>query len=198
VVLDCLLKVMARCSLLAEAVVGAAEVENMDEAVVAAELERAFGEDCATSDGEKGLASPATEETLSEGGSDGENSRMYYFGSSTITMGKVKEMVEKGYFSEGGARESGAKTMPEPDDNEVVVYGDFFITGLRMPPHPALTNILLHFQVQLHQLMPNAIAPLSKYFWAVGRFRGVPSGNAFAKWYELHYQPKTVETPKGN
>jgi hypothetical protein len=46
-------------------------------------------------------------------------------------------------------------------------------------------------------LTPNAIAQLSKYFEAIGSFGGVPSGNSFAKCYELHYQPKAVETPEG-
>jgi hypothetical protein len=45
-----------------------------------------------------------------------------------------------------------------------------------MPLHPALADILLHFQVQLNQLTPNAIAQLSKYFWAVGSFGGVLQG----------------------
>jgi hypothetical protein len=45
--------------------------------------------------------------------------------------------------------------------------------------------------------MPNAITQLSKYFWAVGSFGGVPSESSFAKRYELHYQLKTVETPEG-
>jgi hypothetical protein len=45
--------------------------------------------------------------------------------------------------------------------------------------------------------MPNAIAQLSKYFWAVGSFGGVPLGNSFVKCYELHYQLKTVETLEG-
>jgi hypothetical protein len=48
--------------------------------------------------------------------------------------------------------------VPEPDNDEAVVYEDFFIAGLRMPPHLALPDILLHFQAQLHQLTPNAIA----------------------------------------
>jgi hypothetical protein len=78
------------------------------------------------------------------------------------------------------------------------VYEDFFVAGLCMSPHPVLANILLHFQSQLHQLMPNAITQLSKYFWAVDSFGGVPSGNSFAKCYELHYMLKTVETPKGD
>jgi hypothetical protein len=52
----------------------------------------------------------------------------------------------------------------EPDNDEVIMYEDFFVAGLRMPPHPTLVDILLKFQAQLHQLMPNAIAQLSKYF----------------------------------
>jgi hypothetical protein len=60
--------------------------------------------------------------------------------------------------------------VPELDNDEAMVYEDFFIAGLCMPPYPVLTDILLHFQAQLHQLMPNAITQLSKYFWAVGSF----------------------------
>jgi hypothetical protein len=40
--------------------------------------------------------------------------------------------------------------------------------------------------------MPNAIALLSKYFWAVGTCGGSPKSESFAKRYELHYQPKKV------
>jgi hypothetical protein len=91
---------MAHCSPLGEAAATAVEVENIDKAAVAAELERAFGENPAASDGEKCLASPDVGDTLSEGVSDNENSWTYYFGSSTITVGKSKEIEEKGYFSE--------------------------------------------------------------------------------------------------
>jgi hypothetical protein len=61
-----------------------------------------------------------------------------------------------------------------------------------MAPHSAHTEILLKYQVQLHQLTPNAIAQLSKYFWAVLSFGGEPSSDGFAKRYELHHQPKKV------
>jgi hypothetical protein len=80
-----------------------------------------FRENHVTSDGEKPLASPDVEDSLSEGGSDNENSRTYYFRSSTITIGKIKEMVEKGYFPDG----RGAKTVLEPEDNEAMVYEEF-------------------------------------------------------------------------
>jgi hypothetical protein len=63
--------------------------------------------------------------------------------------------------------------MSKLDNDEAMVYKDFFITSLLMPPHAALVDILLHFQAQMHQLTPNAIAQLSKYFWAVGSFGGV-------------------------
>jgi hypothetical protein len=46
--------------------------------------------------------------------------------------------------------------------------------------------------VQLHQLTPNAIAQMSKYFWVVLSFSREPSSDGFAKCYELHYQPKMV------
>jgi hypothetical protein len=36
--------------------------------------------------------------------------------------------------------------VPEPDNNEAIVYKDFFVAGLCMPLHPALANILLMFQ----------------------------------------------------
>jgi hypothetical protein len=62
-----------------------------------------------------------------------------------------------------------------------------------MPPHPVLASILLKFQVQLHQLTPNAIVQLSKHCWAVTSFRVIPFPDGFVKRYELHYQPKRME-----
>jgi hypothetical protein len=64
--------------------------------------------------------------------------------------------------------------------------------GLQMPPHPILTEILLKFWVQLHQLTPNAIAQLSKYFWAMLSFNKEPSSEGFAKRYELHFSQRRL------
>jgi hypothetical protein len=47
---------------------------NKDKVVIAAKVERVLRENPATSDGEKRLASPDAEDTLSEHGSDNENS----------------------------------------------------------------------------------------------------------------------------
>jgi hypothetical protein len=163
------------------------DVENVASVTSVAEIAQTVGENPAASNGEGHLWSPdAADDSLGEGASDDENSQ-HYFGSSTITICKIKEMVEKGYFMEGEAHAPGTEMVPEPDSNEAVVYEDFFVAGLRMPPHPALADILVKFQAQLHQLTPNAIAQPSKYFWAVGSFGGVHEGNAFAKQYKLHY-----------
>jgi hypothetical protein len=62
-----------------------------------------------------------------------------------ITVDKIKEMMEKGYFLAGEARAPGAKTVPESGNDEAVVYEDFFVTGSWMPSHPTLADILLHF-----------------------------------------------------
>jgi hypothetical protein len=127
-----------------------------------------------------------------EGDSVG-GSQKYNFGPSMVIVSRIQELVERGYFAEGGARASGEEMVSEPNDDEAVMFGEFFTAGLRMPLHPVLTVILLKLQMQLHQLTPNGIAQLSKYIWAVASLRGVPSIDSFTKRYELHYQPKKIE-----
>jgi hypothetical protein len=102
-------------------------------------------------------------------------------------MGRIWQLESLRYFTEGSAHELGEETVLELNDDEVVVFEEFFMVGLRMPPHPAFTGILLKFRVQLHQLTPNAIVQLSKYFWAVLSFGEEPSRDGFTKHYELHY-----------
>jgi hypothetical protein len=38
-------------------------------------------------------------------------------------------------------------TTPEPNDDEAIFFEDFFVADLCMPPHPALADVLLKFQV---------------------------------------------------
>jgi hypothetical protein len=98
-----------------------------------------------------------------------------------------------GYFTEGAAQELGEEVVPEPAEDEAIVFQEFFAAGLQMPPQPVLADILVKFRVQLHQLTPNAFAQFSKYFWVVMSCGGVPSSDGFTKCYKLHYQPKKVE-----
>jgi hypothetical protein len=88
--------------------------------------------------------------------------------------------------------ELGEEVILEPAPDEAIMFEEFFVASLRMPPHTALTDILVKFHVQLHQLAPNAFAQFSKYFWAAMSFGGKPSGDGFVERYELHYQSKKV------
>jgi hypothetical protein len=117
---------MSRCSTLGEAAAAVVKVENMEEITVSAKLEHAFGENPVGSDGERYAVSPNTEDNLDECASDNAKLRTCYFRSSTITVSKIKEMEEKGYFPEGEAHAPGAETMPEPNGDKVVMYKDFF------------------------------------------------------------------------
>jgi hypothetical protein len=121
-----------------------------------------------------------------------ELARSYEFGASLVTVGRTRQMESLGYFPEGLVREPREEILSEPNSDKVVVFEEFITAGLRMPPHHVLTEILLKFRVQLHQLTPSATVQMSKYFWVVLSFGGEPSSNGFAKRHELHYQPKKV------
>jgi hypothetical protein len=73
-----------------------------------------------------------------------------------------------------------------------MVFKDYFTTGLRMPPHPVLLDILRKFRVLLHQLTLNAIVQIGKFIWAVTSCGGHPIRDVFAHHYELHYQNKKI------
>jgi hypothetical protein len=44
-------------------------------------------------------------------------------------------------FLKGYCRAPNAESVPEPQPNEVVVFEDFFMSGLQLPPHPVLVDI---------------------------------------------------------
>jgi hypothetical protein len=106
-----------------------------------------------------------------------ESSRNYEFGSSIITVGRVRQLAALGYFTEGSMQDLEEEVILEPAEDKAVVFEEFFAAGLRMPPQKVLADILVKFQVQLHQLTPNVFAQLSKYFWVVMSFGGEPSSD---------------------
>jgi hypothetical protein len=108
-------------------------------------------------------------------------------------VNRIRGMIDNGYFTEGMGREPGEETVLEPQFDEAMMFEEFVTAGLRMPLHPVLSDILLKFQVQLHQLTPNVIVQLLKYIWAVVSFGGIPSADSVIKRYELHYQPRKMD-----
>ena len=73
-----------------------------------------------------------------------------------------------------------------PSQKELVVFEAFFAVGLRLPAHRFVGEVLRRFNVQIHQLTPNAVVALSKYVWAMTSYGEQPSVEVFAKYYCLH------------
>jgi hypothetical protein len=113
------------------------------------------------------------------------------FGVSRISLVRVQDMHQLGYFGNGVGRVPGAEEIPEPE-GEIVVFEAFFTVGLRLPAHHFVAEVLRRYDVQIHQLTPNAVVALAKYVWAVTLYGGQPSVEVFAKNYCLHWQKRKV------
>jgi hypothetical protein len=113
------------------------------------------------------------------------------FGASRMSSVHVQDMQRLGYFGGGVARVPGAEEVPELE-GELVVFEAFFAAGLRLPAHRFVGEVLHRFNVQVHQLTPNAVVALSKYVWATTSYGGQPSVEVFAKYYCLHWQKRMI------
>src|SRR5688572_24743793 len=102
------------------------------------------------------------------------------FGVSPMSLVRVQDMQQLGYFGGGVGRVPGAEEVPEPE-GELVVFEAFFIAGLRLPAHRFVSEVLQKFEVQVHQLTPNAMVASAKYVWATTSYGGQPSVEVFAK-----------------
>jgi hypothetical protein len=80
------------------------------------------------------------------------------FGRSTVTAEDMVIMMKLGYFGEAESklvRFASEEVVPEPKDDEVVVFKSFF--------SDIIGEVLKNFEIYLHQLTPNAIVRLSVY-----------------------------------
>jgi hypothetical protein len=115
------------------------------------------------------------------------------FGKSTVTAEGMIMMKKLGYFGEAESklvRFAGEEVVPEPKEDEVVVFKSFFRAGLRFPLYDMIGEVLKNFEIYLHQLTPNAIVRLNVYIWAL-RSQGMSANaEAFYRVHELHYQTK--------
>ena len=74
----------------------------------------------------------------------------------------------------------------------MVVFEAFFTAGLRLPTHRFIVEVMRRFEIQIHQLTPNAMVALAKFVWAVTSYGGEPSVEVFAKNYYLHLQKMVI------
>jgi hypothetical protein len=63
------------------------------------------GTDCVSAHEESSSSEASSEEAANAHSSGDESSHTYYLGTSMITIGWIREMMDKGYFAEGDACE---------------------------------------------------------------------------------------------
>jgi hypothetical protein len=109
------------------------------------------------------LGESLTEDTLSDlAAVELHPGHMVEFGVLRISSVRVQDMQQLGYFGNGVSRVPGAEEIPEPE-GEIVVFEAFFTAGLRLPAHRFVVEVLQRYDVQIHQLTPNAMVALAKY-----------------------------------
>jgi hypothetical protein len=115
------------------------------------------------------------------------------FGKSTVKAQDLVLMKKLGYFGENDdklVRFAGEEVIPEPRDDEVVVFKSFFRARLRFPLYEMISEVLKKFEIYLHQLTPNAIVRLIVYIWALRSQGKSANTKGFCRMHELHYQTK--------
>jgi hypothetical protein len=122
--------------------------------------------------------------------------KTYTFGRSHIDSTDVGSLVKNHMVGTG--RAPGRETVPQPRDNEVVIFRDLLYAGLRFPLHTAVVDILWYFDIYLHQLTPNAILRLSVYMWICRTTKIKPSAEGFASVHQVHHQRRTVFEEEGD
>jgi hypothetical protein len=113
------------------------------------------------------------------------------FSVSRISSVRVQDMQQLGYFGNGVGQVPGVEEIPEPE-GEIVVFEAFFTVSLRLPMHRFVADVLQRYDMQIHQLTPNAVVALAKYVWAVTSYGGQPSIEVFAKNYCLNRKTSLI------
>ena len=111
----------------------------------------------------KKIAKPVDSFEVADSGSDAVVS--FEFGLLRVTLSDLDEFVKVGSFARDLARPSEGEVVPDPHDDEVIVYKEFFLAGLRFPSHPLVVGVLKRFNLKFHQLSPSSFVKLSIYVW---------------------------------
>jgi hypothetical protein len=122
----------------------------------------------------------------------------FVFGKSKVTTELNKEYEEAGFFPSGDGRPPFDEETASPEADEIIVFRDFFIYGLRFPYDTLLPAILEKFSVKIHQLTPNSFLELSKFFWIMKTFKCIASADVFARLFELVIEKDILKLNDGN
>ena len=102
---------------------------------------------------------------VADSASDASDVVELYFCLSRVTLSNLDEFVKAGWFARDLARSFEGEVVPDPHDDEVIVYKEFFLAGLRFPSHPLVVGVLKRFNLKFHQLNPSSFVKLSIYVW---------------------------------
>jgi hypothetical protein len=113
------------------------------------------------------------------------------FGKSSIKQSHLDTMRGRYFRDMSIVRvDDGEKTVPTPEENEVVIFRSFLKAGLWFPLSKFVVEVLKIFEVYLHQLTPESIIRMGIFFWAV-RSQGLePNAKSFCNIHELLYETK--------
>jgi hypothetical protein len=109
----------------------------------------------------------------------------FVFGKSKVTTELIKEYEEASFFPSGDGRPPSNEEIPSLEADEIIVFRDFFVCGLRFPCDSLLPSILDKFSMKIHQLTPNSFLELSKFFWIMKTFKCIASADVFTRLFEL-------------
>ncbi|RLM60588.1 hypothetical protein C2845_PM14G08280 [Panicum miliaceum] len=83
-------------------------------------------------------------------------------GPSLMTKTLIANMVSRGLIANGNGRTPlKDEIIANPQLDEVVIFRDFFSTGLWFPMDLVLVQILQPYNMYIHQLTPNSFVRLN-------------------------------------
>jgi hypothetical protein len=113
------------------------------------------------------------------------------FGKSSIKQSHLDNMRGR-YFRDMSVvrADDGDRTVPTPEENEVVIFRSFLKARLQFPLSKFVVEVLKIYQVYLHQFTPEAIIRMGIFVWAV-RSQGLEANaKSFCSMHELLYETK--------
>jgi hypothetical protein len=113
------------------------------------------------------------------------------FRKSTIRQSHLDNMRGRYFWDISIVRaDNGDRTVPIPEENEVIIYRSFFKARLRFPLSRFVVEVLKIYEIFLHQITLEAIIRMGIFVWAV-RSQGLePSAKCFCSMHELLYETK--------
>jgi hypothetical protein len=113
------------------------------------------------------------------------------FGKSSIKQSHLDNMRGRYFRDMSIVRvDDGEKTVPTPEENEVVIFRSFLKAGLRFPLSSFVVEVLKIFEIYFHQLTPEAIIRMGIFVWAVKSQGLEPNAKSFCNIHEPLYETK--------